>query len=30
MIAAASAVATTLFWLLARLVERRTQAWKRG
>jgi iron(III) transport system permease protein len=30
MIVAASAVATTLFWLLSRLVERRTQAWKRG
>jgi iron(III) transport system permease protein len=30
MIVAASAVATTAFWLLARLVERRTQAWKRG
>jgi len=30
MIAAASAVATTLFWLLSRLVERRTQAWKHG
>jgi iron(III) transport system permease protein len=28
MIAAASAVATLLFWLLARYVERRTQAWK--
>jgi iron(III) transport system permease protein len=28
MIAAASAVATLLFWLLARWVERRTQAWK--
>jgi iron(III) transport system permease protein len=30
MIFAASAVATTVFWLLARLVERRTQAWKHG
>jgi iron(III) transport system permease protein len=30
MIVAASAVATTLFWLLSRLVEKRTQAWKRG
>jgi iron(III) transport system permease protein len=28
MIAAASTVATLLFWLLARFVERRTQAWK--
>ena len=28
MIVAASAVATTLFWLLSRWVERRTQAWK--
>jgi iron(III) transport system permease protein len=28
MIAAASTVATLLFWLLARYVERRTQAWK--
>jgi iron(III) transport system permease protein len=28
MIVAASAVATLLFWLLARIVERRTQAWK--
>ncbi|MCW5632597.1 MAG: putative 2-aminoethylphosphonate ABC transporter permease subunit [Rubrivivax sp.] len=28
MIAAASATATGLFWLLARVVERRTQAWK--
>jgi iron(III) transport system permease protein len=30
LIAAASTVATLLFWLLARLVERRTQAWKQG
>jgi iron(III) transport system permease protein len=30
MIFAASAAATTLFWLVARLVERRTQAWKAG
>ena len=30
MIVAASTVATTLFWLLSRLVERRTQAWKHG
>jgi iron(III) transport system permease protein len=30
MIVAASAVATTLFWLLSRLVDKRTQAWKRG
>lgn len=30
MILAVSAVATTLFWLLSRLVERRTQAWKHG
>jgi hypothetical protein len=30
MIVAASAVATTLFWLLSRLVEKRTQAWKQG
>ncbi len=29
MIAAASACATLLFWLLSRVVERRTQAWKR-
>ncbi|MBI5716190.1 MAG: putative 2-aminoethylphosphonate ABC transporter permease subunit [Burkholderiales bacterium] len=28
MIAAASSVATLLFWALARIVERRTQAWK--
>jgi iron(III) transport system permease protein len=28
MIAAASTVATLMFWLLARYVERRTQAWK--
>jgi iron(III) transport system permease protein len=28
MIAAVSTVATLLFWLLARIVERRTQAWK--
>jgi iron(III) transport system permease protein len=28
MIAAASTVATLLFWLLARFIERRTQAWK--
>ena len=28
LIAAASTVATLLFWLLARVVERRTQAWK--
>ena len=28
LIAAASSVATLVFWLLARLVERRTQAWK--
>ena len=28
MIAAASTIATTLFWLLSRLIERRTQAWK--
>ena len=28
LIAAASTVATLIFWLLARLVERRTQAWK--
>ncbi len=28
MIAAASAVATSIFWLLSRLIERRTQAWK--
>jgi iron(III) transport system permease protein len=30
MIVAASAVATLLFWALARVVERRTQAWKQG
>lgn len=30
MIAAASTIATTLFWLLSRLIERRTQAWKQG
>ena len=28
MIVAASSVATVVFWLLARLIERRTQAWK--
>ena len=28
MIAVASTVATTLFWLLSRWIERRTQAWK--
>ena len=28
MIAATSAVATLLSWMLARIVERRTQAWK--
>ena len=28
MIVAASAVATTLFWLLSRFVQKRTQAWK--
>jgi iron(III) transport system permease protein len=28
LIVAASAMATTLFWLLARVIERRTQAWK--
>ena len=30
MIAAASTIATLLFWLLARLVERRNSAWKNG
>ncbi|MFM7532880.1 MAG: putative 2-aminoethylphosphonate ABC transporter permease subunit [Rubrivivax sp.] len=30
MIVAASTVATTAFWLVSRLVERRTQAWKHG
>jgi len=28
MIVAASAAATTLFWLASRVVEKRTQAWK--
>ena len=28
MIAGASAIATLLFWLLARIVQKRTQAWK--
>ena len=28
MIAAASAVATSVFWLISRLIERKTQAWK--
>lgn len=30
LIAAASSIATLAFWLLARLVERRTSAWKQG
>jgi iron(III) transport system permease protein len=30
LIASASATATLVFWLLARLVERRTSAWKQG